>query len=143
MGILKECNDEDIIHEIWSIAIYTYHECPNRRLDPNDLAFWSPGCHGEFGHPERVRHAWDQTNRAQIQLKDTSAKVVAWIRFNDPGQFFEDDHESDGIIRMHLPSTMLENVIDMLRNEKPVYIYFATVRAFLGTFEEPVGEGEA
>ena len=32
-----------------------------------------------------------QTNRAQIQLKDTNNKVVAWIRFNDPGQLFEDD----------------------------------------------------
>ena len=26
-----------------------------------------------------------QTNRAQIQLQDTNGKVVAWIRFNDPG----------------------------------------------------------
>ena len=83
-----------------------------------------------------------QTNRAQIQLKDTSGKVVAWIRFNDPGQFFENDYESSGIIRMHLPSTMFENVIDVLRNEKPLYIYFVSGRAFLGTSSEPIGEGE-
>ncbi len=83
-----------------------------------------------------------QTNRAQIQLKDTNGKVRAWIRFNDPGQFFENDYESGGIIRMHLPSTMFENVIDVLRNEKPVYIYFAAGRAFLGTSAEPIGEGE-
>lgn len=83
-----------------------------------------------------------QTNRAQIQLKDTNGKVVAWIRFNDPGQFFENDYESSGIIRMHLPSAMFENVIDVLRNEKPVYIYFVSGRAFLGTSSEPIGEGE-
>lgn len=83
-----------------------------------------------------------QTNRAQIQLKDTSGKVVAWIRFNDPGQFFENDSESSGIIRMHLPSTMFENVIDVLRNEDPVYIYFTAGRGFLGTSSEPIGEGE-
>ena len=84
-----------------------------------------------------------QTNRAQIQLKDTAGKVRAWIRFNDPGQFFENDYENGGIIRMHLPSTMFENVIDVLRNEKPVYIYFTSGRAFLGTSAEPIGEGEA
>ena len=84
-----------------------------------------------------------QTNRAQIQLKDVKNKVVAWIRFNDPGQFFENDYESNGIIRMHLPSAMFENVIDVLRNEKPVYIYFTAERAFLGTSSEPIGEGEA
>ena len=83
-----------------------------------------------------------QTNRAQIQLVDTNGKVRAWIRFNDPGQFFENDYESNGIIRMHLPSTMFTNVIDVLRNEKPVYIYFAAGRAFLGTSAEPIGEGE-
>ena len=84
-----------------------------------------------------------QTNRAQIQLKDTNGNVRAWIRFNDPGQFFENDYESGGIIRMHLPSIMFENVIDVLRNEKPVYIYFAAGRGFLGTSAEPIGEGEA
>jgi len=83
-----------------------------------------------------------QTNRAQIQLKDEQGKVVAWIRFNDPGQFFENDYESNGIIRMHLPSAMLENVIDVLRNEKPVYIYYGAGHSFLGTSAEPIGEGE-
>ncbi|MDH5605781.1 MAG: hypothetical protein OEY93_02735 [Anaerolineae bacterium] len=83
-----------------------------------------------------------QTNRAQIQLSGADGKTLAWIRFNDPGMFFEDDYESDGIIRMHMPSSMFENVIDVLRNEKPVYIYFAQKRGFLGTAKEPIGEGE-
>jgi hypothetical protein len=84
-----------------------------------------------------------QTNRAQIALFDSTGKVNAYVRFNDPGMFFESDSESGGIIRMHLPSAMFENVLDILRNEEPVYIYFAQGRGFLSTSLEPVGEGEA
>ncbi|WP_456401447.1 hypothetical protein [Hydrogenimonas sp.] len=83
-----------------------------------------------------------QTNRAQISVYDKNNKVRAYIRFNDPGMFFENDYEKNGIIRMHLPSAMFENVLDVLRNEKPVYIYFAQNRGFLSTSTEPVGEGE-
>jgi hypothetical protein len=55
---------------------------------------------------------------------------VAYLRFNDPGMNFENDPESGGRIRMHLPSTMFENVLDILRNEKPVYIYLRRAVAF-------------
>jgi hypothetical protein len=55
---------------------------------------------------------------------------------------FENDYQSDGIIRMHLPSAMLPNVLDVLRNEKPVYVRFTQNRGFLSTVQEPVGEGE-
>ena len=83
-----------------------------------------------------------QTNRAQIQLSDAAGKTVAWIRFNDPGMYFEDDGFDGGIIKMHLPSAMFQSVLDVLRNEKPVNVYFAQGRGFLGTSGEPVGEGE-
>ena len=83
-----------------------------------------------------------QTNRAQIALYDNSGKTVAYVRFNDPGMFFESDSQSGGRIKMHLPSAMFQNVLDVLRNEKPVYIYFAQGRGFLSTSKEPVGEGE-
>ncbi|HSE36057.1 MAG TPA: hypothetical protein VLG74_02070 [Blastocatellia bacterium] len=84
-----------------------------------------------------------QTNRAQIQLSDASGQTLAWVRFNDPGMFFEADSNSGGIIRMHLPSAMFQSVLDVLRNEKPIHIYFAQNRGFLGTAaNEPVGEGE-
>jgi len=83
-----------------------------------------------------------QTNRSQIQLSDDS-KVVAWVRFNDPGMIFENDYVDNDIIRMHLPSTMFQSVLDILRNEKPLNIYFAAGRAFFGTAgNENVGEGE-
>jgi hypothetical protein len=90
-----------------------------------------------YGGPEGY-----QTNRAQIALYDGNNKTVAYLRFNDPGMSFENDSESGGRIRMHLPSAMFENVLDVLRNEKPVYIYFAQGRGFLSTSREPIGEGE-
>ena len=83
-----------------------------------------------------------QTNRAQISLYGNDGKVNAYIRFNDPGMNFENDYISGGIIRMHLPSTMFHNVLDVLRNEKPINVYFAANRGFLGTGTEPVGEAE-
>jgi hypothetical protein len=90
-----------------------------------------------YGGPEGY-----QTNRAQIQLSDAQGKTLAWVRFSDPGMAFQNDYETGGIIRMHMPSTMFANVLDVLRNEDPVYIYFAQDRGFLGTSKEPVGEGE-
>jgi hypothetical protein len=84
-----------------------------------------------------------QTNRAQIQLSNASGQTLAWVRFNDPGMFFEADYESGGIIRMHLPSAIFQSVLDVLRNEKPIHVYFVAGRGFLGTSSsEPVGEGE-
>lgn len=90
-----------------------------------------------YGSPEGY-----QTNRAQIALYGPDGKTAAYVRFNDPGMTFENDYENSGIIRMHLPSSMFENVLDVLRNEKPVYIYYAQNRGFLSTSKEPVGEGE-
>jgi hypothetical protein len=82
------------------------------------------------------------TNRAQISLFDANNQTAAYLRFNDPGMFFENDSESGGIITMHLPSEMFRNVLDVLRNEMPVYIYFAQGRGFLSTSLEGVGEAE-
>ena len=83
-----------------------------------------------------------QTNRAQIQLSDAAGKTLAWVRFNDPGMFFEADSDSGGIIKMHMPSAMFQGVLDVLRNERPINVYFAQGRGFLGTAKEPVGEAE-
>lgn len=90
-----------------------------------------------YGSPEGY-----QTNRAQISVYGTDGKVKAFIRFNDQGMTFENDEDSGGIIKMHLPSAMFKNVLDVLRNEKPVYVYFAAGRGFLSTSKEPIGESE-
>jgi hypothetical protein len=90
-----------------------------------------------YGSPEGY-----QTNRAQIALYGPDGKTAAFVRFNDPGMTFENDSENGGIIHMHLPSTMFENVLSVLRHEKPIYVYFAQGRGFLSTANEPVGEDE-
>lgn len=82
-----------------------------------------------------------QTNRAQITLYN-GASPVGYVRFNDPGMTFEADYVDSGVIRMHLPSTSFQNVLDVLRNESPINVYFAAGRGFLGTNAEAVGEGE-
>ncbi len=89
-----------------------------------------------YGSPEGY-----QTNRAQIALMD-GIKPVAYVRFNDPEMVFENDYKENDIIRMHLPSTMFQSVLDVLRNEKPVGIVFNAGKALLYTGSEPVGQGE-
>jgi len=91
-----------------------------------------------YGGPEGY-----QTNRSQIALYGAAGNTIAFLRFNDPGMVFENDSNSGGIISMHLPSTMFQSVLDLLRNEKPIQVYFAQGRGFFGTGStEPVGEGE-
>lgn len=82
-----------------------------------------------------------QDNRAQISLYD-GANVLGYVRFHDSSMPFPEDSQSGGKIIMHLPSSMFENVLNVLRNEKPINYYFASAHAFLGTATEPVGEGE-
>ncbi len=79
-----------------------------------------------------------QTNRALIALYDSSGKTIAYIRFNDQGMCFENDSVSAGCINMHMPSDMFENVMNVLRNEKSVYVFFAQGRGFLSTSRETV-----
>ena len=83
-----------------------------------------------------------QTNRAQIALYNASGTVIAYLRFEDPNMAFPSDSESKGVIYMHLPSSQLCCVLDVLRNEDPINVYFVGGHAFLGTSKEPVGEGE-
>jgi len=82
-----------------------------------------------------------QGSRAQIALYNGTT-VLGYVRFHDPSMTFPDDSQSGSLITMHLPSTMFENVLDVLRNETPISYYFSASRAFLGTSTEPVGEAE-
>ena len=71
-------------------------------------------------------------------------RALGWIYFHDEGTPVPDDfvNSNDQII-MHMPSSMAENVIGTLRNEKPVSIGFAFGHAVLSTGSELVGEEEA
>jgi hypothetical protein len=45
-------------------------------------------------------------------------------------------------MRMYVPESQFPAVIDMLRNEGPVSVYYASGSGFLHTGSEPIGEGE-
>ena len=45
-------------------------------------------------------------------------------------------------MRMYVPESQFVSVIDMLRNEAPVFVYYASGSGFLHTGKEPIGEGE-
>ncbi len=83
-----------------------------------------------------------QTNRAQIQLSDAAGKSLAWIRFNDPGMFYETDYEDAGIIRMHLPSSMFLSCWKICGTKNPSMCNSPPAR-LLGTASEPIGEEES
>jgi hypothetical protein len=89
-----------------------------------------------YGGPKGFHH-----NRAQIALFGEDGQAKAFLRFNDPSDGVEPDSEEDGIIRMHFPTTLFPDVLDVLRNEQPVYIYFGQGRGFLSSAPEPAGIG--
>jgi hypothetical protein len=87
-----------------------------------------------------------QNSRAKIRVFKAGGflaqNFLGEIRFHDPGMTFGHDSEASGVIIMNLPSAMLANVLDVLRNEKPVFLHFKSGHAFLRTGAEPAGEEE-
>ncbi len=81
-------------------------------------------------------------NRSVLRLKDRN-REVAYVHFVPEGQAIPNDTVlSSGFIRMYMPESALPGVIDMVRNESPIYIYYAAGSGFLRTGDEPIGEGE-
>lgn len=83
----------------------------------------------------------DGSSQPQIQLMN-GPTALGWIRFHNQGMPLPADTRAEGKITMNLPPAMFDEVLDLLRNEKPVYFYFASGHAILGTSCEPVAEGE-
>jgi hypothetical protein len=88
--------------------------------------------------------------RTKIQL-NSEGMCRGWIYFCDEGTPIPDDYTftmpaypDHQLIRMHLPVSMLGSVIDLLRNESPIYFSFyeAFNRAALGTSSEDIGVGD-
>ena len=72
-----------------------------------------------------------------------SGRYRGRIYFHPDGNELIDPTESGGVITLRYNLCQLPSVIDMLRNEKPVYIYYYSVgNAGLKTGKEPVGEEE-
>lgn len=84
-----------------------------------------------------------QTMRAQIALSDAAGLAVAYMRFYDLGALTANDSvDAAGVITMNLPFVAFQSVLDVLRNEQPLNVYFAGLGFFGTGTPEPVGEGE-
>lgn len=81
-------------------------------------------------------------HRATILLYDRNSNCVGSIKFYDPGTPLPNDFERHGTIRMFLSSAMFVNVVDVLRNEKPVFIHADPKQFYISTDKEPIGEEE-
>ena len=81
-----------------------------------------------------------QDTRTQISLNNGGTQV-GFINFHDHGMNFPADSvDQFNRISMHLPSLMLHNILDILRNESPLYIDIQGSNAVLFTSLEPAGE---
>lgn len=81
-----------------------------------------------------------ENQRAMISLFGEK-RCHGHIHFLDPDmEFSMDSKDEEGTIHMHLPSSMFGNVIDVLRNEKPVYFFYRHDRAWLQTLLEEIDE---
>jgi len=80
--------------------------------------------------------------RAQIWLLAANATVpFAFIRFCDPNMTFPPDRNENNIVYMHLPTSMFEPVLNLLRHEKVLTVYSAIGKGFPITENFPTGEG--
>jgi hypothetical protein len=66
-----------------------------------------------------------------------AAVSVGKIKFHDG--MLPPDSEDKGQITMNLPHDLLGDVVDLLRNEAPMYFAFHEGRAVLGTGVEEIG----
>jgi len=87
---------------------------------------------------------------ATASLFDAAGSCVAFLRFFVPGSpLAPNEYRADlGYALVSYPSTALASVVDVLRNEKPLYFTwydYLPVRCFgaVGTSREPVGEAES
>lgn len=89
---------------------------------------------------------WPDGTVVQLRLATTAGGTTAgYVRFHEEGGVIPNDSVgSSGTIYMHLPIARYAEVMDLLRNESPIYFSYSSLgqRATLGTSPEPVGEEE-
>lgn len=88
---------------------------------------------GKNGHSSEAR--------AKITCYDNS-RAIGFINFHDEGQTVPADRNANNQVWMNLPASQLGTVVDLLRNESPLYLQFAFGSGVLTTGQEYVGEGE-
>ncbi len=88
-----------------------------------------------------------QGNRAIIRLYGNGGSLatggtLAYVHVVPAGNLVPPDTDVAPWMRMYVPESQFESVIDMLRNEGPVFVYYAAGSGFLHTGQEPIGEAE-
>lgn len=80
----------------------------------------------------------------RIWLKGSAGNFIADIYFLPDGEALPDDALYGGIPRLHYHRQDFENVLDVLRNEKPLFLLYNGTGAENGirTSEEEVGHAE-
>lgn len=101
-----------------------------------DVAFYAGG-----------RNAAGYPYKAIIGLRGEDGRLLGAAYFHrDPAKMpGADAHKATGYVSCHYAADDYQHVLDLLRNEKPVYVEFeAGVGnvASIRTSAEPVGEGE-
>jgi len=82
-------------------------------------------------------------NNAIVFLYDNGASLIAKVEFIPDTEPVPPAVETDGKYVLYYPRAALPEVIDLLRNESPVYVTWVdSANATLSTGYEPVGEGE-
>ena len=81
--------------------------------------------------------------RAQIYLFGNDNTMDGMINFYEQGSEIPAT-KNELYIVLSMPASRLHDVVDMLRNESPVYLRWqeSTKNAYLSTGQEPTGEGE-
>ncbi|MBL4775186.1 MAG: hypothetical protein JKY87_03935 [Mariprofundus sp.] len=87
-------------------------------------------------------HSKSGTSRASIQLLN-GALPVGYIDFVPDGEPIPDPYVRYRAVFMVLPKSDLVGVVDMLRNESPIFCSIdSTGNARISTYLEEAGEGE-
>ena len=93
------------------------------------------------------RSAVDGKYGACIDLRDSSGNIIASARFHRLASTLPatDSRSASGYIVLNYPLQAYPQVLDLLRNEKPVVLWFDGTRKIGGIVcrQEPVGEQES
>ena len=78
-------------------------------------------------------------------LLKAGGRLIGRIRFRPNDTALAADDERDGVVNMNFHLFSYPNIVDLLRNEKPLYLHAMFVlggACTIATAEEPVGEEE-
>lgn len=78
-----------------------------------------------------------------VYLYDKASNVVGQVRAMPDGEPLPPAERHDGRVILYFHRAAMPQIVDLLRNEGPVYLHWEQGRdAALATGYEPVGEGE-